>query len=68
MKRLAFAAIVLSSVIACGPREDAALDTTSAAPAMAPAPAAPADTMLMDTTQMMDTTMMDTTATPPPAQ
>lgn len=70
MKRLALAAAVLS-IVACSSQEETPVaDTTTAAPAMAPAPAAPADSMaapMMDSTMMTDSTA-DTTVTPPPAQ
>lgn len=65
MKRLAFAAVVMS-VVACNAQEDTPIaDTTTVAPAMAPAPSM--DTTMMDTTVMTDTLPIDTT-TPPPAQ
>lgn len=65
MKRLALAAIVVLSVVACSKKDEVPADTSMAAPAMAPTPA-PAAT---DTSMMTDTTKaMDTTMTPPPAQ
>ena len=67
MKRLALAAFVLS-IAACTAKDETPADSTMAAPAMAPAPAAPVDSaammMPMDSTKPMDTTMTP----PPPAQ
>lgn len=69
MKRLALAAVVTLSIMACSKQEDAAaVDTTMAAPAMAPAPAAPADSMTMDTTATDTTKTADSTMVPPPAE
>jgi uncharacterized lipoprotein YajG len=61
MKRLALVAAVLA-LAACTTKEETPVDTT-AAPAMAPAPADTA-TMKMDSA-MRDTTMKDTTAKKP---
>lgn len=70
MKRLALAAVVTLSIMACTKKEEAAVvDTTMAAPAMAPAPAAPADSMAMDSTHQMDSTKAaDSAMVPPPAE
>ncbi len=70
MKRLALAAVVTLTIMACSKQDDAAVvDTTMAAPAMAPAPAAPADSMMMDSTHVMDSTVtIDTATVPPPAE
>ncbi|MDF2771692.1 MAG: hypothetical protein K0S86_1186 [Geminicoccaceae bacterium] len=61
MKRLALVAAVLA-LAACTTKEETPVDTT-AAPAMAPAPADTA--MRMDTAMKMDTAMRDTTARKP---
>ncbi len=61
MKRLALAAVILTVAVACKAKDENAAMDTSAAPAMAPAPAA--DTAMHDTTMMMhDTT--DTSKAP----
>ncbi|MHB1223574.1 MAG: hypothetical protein ACYC2G_05930 [Gemmatimonadaceae bacterium] len=70
MKRLALAAVVAVSIMACSKNEEAAVvDTTMAAPAMAPAPAAPADSVPMDSAAVVDSTVTaDTAIVPPPAE
>lgn len=69
MKRLAFAAVVTLTIMACSKQDDAAVvDTTMAAPAMAPAPAAGADSMVMDSTVVDSAVTADTAMVPPPAE
>jgi hypothetical protein len=60
MKRLALVAAILA-VTACTAKKDEAAATDTAAPAMAPAPAAVDTGMKMADTTMKDTTVADTT-------
>jgi len=48
MKRIALAALALSFVAACAPKDEAPVDSDATAPAMAPAPDVPADSMMTD--------------------
>lgn len=69
MKRLALAAVVTLTIMACSKQDDAAVvDTTMAAPAMAPAPEAPADSVTMDSTHVMDSTATADSAVVPPTE